>query len=257
MKLASLIAGTILCTGLFGCAAQQPNMDYSAFMESNPHSIVVLMPTSVSTDINAAPAVLASAVLPLAEAGYYVFPVTMVNDTFRYNGLTEAEEIRNVPVRRLKEVFGADAVMYLTVNDYQTHYTVLDSYTQVSVNAVLRDTSNGRVLWEGTATTNNKSGGTGNILGDLVAGLVKKIVNEATSQGFEIAKSNSYTLFSTDEYVQRNPLLNGPYSKEYRQDDILDDLPPAGTGIVPGSSNENSPAENTAVSATENTSAVR
>lgn len=39
---------------------------------------------------------LVSNTLPLAEAGYYVLPVAMVEETFQQNGLTNANDIRAV-----------------------------------------------------------------------------------------------------------------------------------------------------------------
>ena len=61
-----------------GCTTG-PGYDYSKLIAKNPRSILVVYPTSDSTDVYGAPAVLANSVMPLTEAGYYVFPVTLVN----------------------------------------------------------------------------------------------------------------------------------------------------------------------------------
>lgn len=80
---------------LSGCAKQTP-YDYAAFHESKPKSILVLPPVNQSPDVKASHSVLASATLPLAEAGYYVLPVAVVEETFLQNGLTNANDIRAV-----------------------------------------------------------------------------------------------------------------------------------------------------------------
>ncbi len=86
------VAATLL---LSGCAKQTP-YDYAAFHESKPKSILVLPPVNQSPDVKASHSVLASATLPLAEAGYYVLPVAVVEETFLQNGLTNANDIRAV-----------------------------------------------------------------------------------------------------------------------------------------------------------------
>ena len=92
---------------LAGCAGPQRNVDYTAFRESKPASILVLPPLNTSVDVAASAAVLSQAdVLPLAESGYYVVPVAVMEETFRQNGLTTPDDIHAVPAARLREIFG-------------------------------------------------------------------------------------------------------------------------------------------------------
>ena len=114
------------CAWLAGCATA-PGKDYSAYRAAKPASILVLPP------INDAPEV--QATLPLAEAGYYVLPVTLVSETFRQNGLEIASDIHEVAPAKLQEIFGADAALYLRVTRYGTTYQVIQSATVVSVEA--------------------------------------------------------------------------------------------------------------------------
>lgn len=75
---------------LVGCAAGPTTMyDYTKLKDENPLSILVLPPLNESLDVNASYSFLSQVTYPLAESGYYVFPVAMVNDLFRHNGLTE------------------------------------------------------------------------------------------------------------------------------------------------------------------------
>ena len=102
---------------LAGCAGPQRNVDYTAFRESKPASILVLPPLNTSVDVAASAAVLSQATLPLAESGYYVVPVAVMEETFRQNGLTTPDDIHAVPAARLREIFGADAALYMTVRN--------------------------------------------------------------------------------------------------------------------------------------------
>lgn len=202
---------------LGGCQSPEP-YDYTHFLESRPRSILVLMPSSSSTEIKAGPAVLAHAVRPLSEAGYYVFPVTLVNETFKQNGLNVAEEIQQVPLSKLHQIFGADAVLYLEVPTYGSRYLVLDSITEVRVNARLVDIKNGNTLWTGSASASNKedqqqSGG--GILGQVIIAAIEQVVNQVSDSSFDIAGVTTQRLFSTHS---RAAILAGPYSPDYQKD---------------------------------------
>ena len=147
IKSALLCAFAVLFLG--ACAGSQPEVyDYSAFLQTKPHSIVVMMPTSDSAEIKASAAVLANALYPLSEAGYYVFSPALVNETFKNNGIYDAGEIAQISTYKLKQIFGADAALYLNVADYGTSYMLISSVTRVSVAATLVDLNTGAVLWQ-------------------------------------------------------------------------------------------------------------
>jgi len=67
-----------------GCATPAPH-DYTAYKQSRPASILVLPPVNQTTDIKASIGMLSQMTEPLAEAGYYVFPVAVVSETFKHN----------------------------------------------------------------------------------------------------------------------------------------------------------------------------
>jgi hypothetical protein len=121
-----------------GCATK-PGYDYSAFRESRPKSILVLPPLNDSPDVNATYSMYAQTTLPLAESGYYVLPVTLVDEAFRQNGLTAPADIQQVPLKKLREIFGADAALYIKVTHYGTKYMIISSETRVSAEAKLVD----------------------------------------------------------------------------------------------------------------------
>ena len=131
---------------LAGCAGPQRNVDYTAFRESKPASILVLPPLNTSVDVAASAAVLSQATLPLAESGYYVVPVAVMEETFRQNGLTTPDDIHAVPAARLREIFGADAALYMTVKEYGASYKVVSSDVTVSIDATLLDLRSGAKL---------------------------------------------------------------------------------------------------------------
>ncbi|GAB3629130.1 Putative lipoprotein/NMB1162 [Pandoraea terrae] len=216
MKLsAAICAGALMA----GCAVKPPkNVDYTAFKASKPHSILVLPPLNSSPDIGATYSVLSQVTMPLAEAGYYVIPVSLADETFRQNGLTVAGDIHQVPVPKLREIFGADAALYITVTQYGTKYMVVDSATIVAANAKLVDMKTGATLWSGSAAASNNEGGNnsgGGLIGMLITAALKQIINNATDAGYKVAGTTSARLLSAGH---PGGLLYGPRSPKYGTD---------------------------------------
>ena len=130
---------------LGGCATKAPSYDYAAFLRAKPASLLVMPPLNESPDIKASPSVWAQATRPLAEAGYYVLPVTLVDETFRQNGVSTPNDAQEIPYPKLREIFGADAAVYIRIKQYGTAYAVVVSDTRVAVVARIVDLRTGGV----------------------------------------------------------------------------------------------------------------
>ena len=206
---------TLLVLG--GCVSTPESHDYSAFRNADPHSIVVLPPINNSQEVIAPYSVMSQIAAPISESGFYVFPVAVVDNTFKNNGLTVANDVHAVPIAKLHEIFGADAGLYLTIEEYGTSYVVVSSDTVVSVSATLVDLKTGTVLWQDTArassaeTRGNNGGG---IVGMLVEAAVNQIIETVADRGFDIAAITSNRLLSSESH---NGLLYGPRSPKYGQ----------------------------------------
>lgn len=200
-----------------GCATKQKPYNYAAFKESKPKSILVLPPLNSSPDIAGTYGMLSQVTYPLAESGYYVLPVTLVDETFKQNGLTTPTDIHNVPPAKLHEIFGADAGLYIEVEQYGSSYVVVDSTTVVSASAKLIDLRNGALLWQGHASASNNEGQNnnsgGSIVGILVTAVVKQIVATSTDASYKVAGVTSSRLLMAG---QKNGLLYGPRSPRYQ-----------------------------------------
>lgn len=212
LKLAACLLPAAL---VVGCATPKAPYDYSAFKAAKPRSIVVLPPLNNSPDVNAGNSVYAQVTRPLAEAGYYVLPVALVGETFKQNGLTSAADIHAVDAKKLNQIFGADAAMYVTITSYGASYTVVNSVVVVSANAKLVDLKTGNLLWTGTASASSDEGGNsggGGLVGALVAAAVKQIINSTTDASHPVAGVASTRLLSAG---MPNGMLYGPRSENY------------------------------------------
>lgn len=219
MKLTRLFfcAGALGLLLLGGCATKAPAYDYSAFQRAKPSSLLVLPPVNESPEVKATPGAWAQATRPLAEAGYYVLPVTLVDETFRQNGMTSANDIQNLPYQKLREVFGADAAVYLKVKKYGTTYAVISSDTRVEVEGRIVDLRTGALLWKGSAyasSAEQQQQSSGGIIGLLVVALVNQIVNTASDAAFNFAGLANQRMLGAPRY---NGVLPGPRSPLYGQ----------------------------------------
>ncbi|HEY6055605.1 MAG TPA: GNA1162 family protein, partial [Gaiellaceae bacterium] len=122
---------------LGGCTTAHPDIDYTAFRESKPRSILVLPPLNNSPDVRATYSFLSTVTQPLAETGYYVFPVALVDQTFKENGYAHPGDIHQVPLNKLREIFGADATLFITVTQYGSVYMLFGSELRVTAEAKL------------------------------------------------------------------------------------------------------------------------
>lgn len=210
----------VICTAallLTGCATTQAPYDYTAFKQAKPQSILVMPPLNQTPEVSAPAGVLSQVTLPLAEAGYYVLPVAVTDETFKQNGMTTAHDAQAVPVAKLREIFGADAALYMEVRKYGTVYTVLNSAAVVTLDAKLIDLRTGQQLWNGSATASSAEGQNsgGGLVGMLVTALVNQVINTVGDRSVAIAGVTNQRLLSPG---RSGAILRGPRSPQYGTD---------------------------------------
>lgn len=199
---------------LSGCATREKqSYDYTALKQSKPKSILVVMPQNNSVDVKADVSVLARATYPLAELGYYVYPVAVVDEMFKQNGVADGGEIASVPLKKIHQIFGADAVFYTSVNEYGTQYKVFDSITTVDVVGKLVDAKTGNVLWEGSKkiSQGNNRGNEG-LLVALISAAINQIIDTSKDRGYQVAAPAMGNLVV---YGSNGGLLVGPRHPAY------------------------------------------
>jgi hypothetical protein len=211
MKTGRLIPGLLLVTVLLtGCVEPY---DYTNFHAHPPRSVLVLPPINESTDTRGTYGYLSTVTRPIAEMGYYVYPVAVVDQYMKANGLPTAGEMQGVSLNKIGEVFGADAVLYITLKQYGSKYQIVNSTVMVNAEGKLVDVKTGLTIWEGTANVQQSSGGSGNGIADLIAAVVSQVVNSSTDHAHVISSQANFQLFT----VKDHGLLDGPYFPEERR----------------------------------------
>ena len=202
---------------LASCAS----IDYSAFKESRPRSILVMPPVNQSPDVNGPLTFLATSTYPLAESGYYVIPPTLSDQTFKQNGVTVAEEAHAISHVRLYEIFGADAALYVTITKYGAKYLLTSSRVEAEANARLVDLRNGVEIWNGKVYAESNSGASvsgGGLLGALItvaANAAIQASNVAKDKAYDVGRDANHTMLSAGK---KNGILYGPYHPKYGTD---------------------------------------
>jgi len=174
---------------------------------------VVLPPLNNSVEADAEAAILAASTEPLAEAGYYVVPVANMVETFRQNGLTTAADIHAVAPPKLRDIFGADAALYLEIDQYGARYIVVDSVIEIRVAAKLLDLRTGNTLWEHRVSVDDRDRSNNHgILGALISAVIKQIGNTTQDRSYPVAKRAMKTLLQTSD----GALIAGPRLEHHR-----------------------------------------
>jgi hypothetical protein len=168
-----LIFGAVLM--LTACVSAPTRYDYAHFRTESPRSILVVPVINKSVDVNAPDYFLATIATPLAERGYYVFPVNMVKSVLSDDGLSDANLVHSGDPRRLGELFGADAVMYISIERWDAKYVVLSTTVTVELNYSIKSTHTGQELWSNHQRVVYQPQASGN------AGLAGLIANAITA----------------------------------------------------------------------------
>lgn len=193
-----------------GCAVQPAKRDMSAFTAAAPRSILVVPAVNRSLDVDAPNYVLATLPVPLAEKGYYVFPVHTAKLVLEQEGFYEGEKIHQQPPETLAKLFGADAVLYVTINRWDAQYAVLA--TTVTVDFDYRLVSkDGVEIWKEnkqmrySPQNNNNSGASP--LAVLLSAAISAALTRAAPNYMPLTKQANQQVF----VVGPNAIPDGPY----------------------------------------------
>ena len=187
--------GVVFVLSLFllaGCVTQPTKRDMSAFESAAPRSILVVPTVNKTLDVDAPNYVLTTLPIPLAEKGFYVFPVNTTRYVLEQEGYYEGERIHQMPPQELSKLFDADAILYVTINRWDAQYIVLS--TQVTVEFEYRLVGReGVEFWRETKrlvyTPQNNSGG------GLIGALINAALTRAAPNYMPLARQANYQAF--------------------------------------------------------------
>lgn len=214
--LALCIIGASIFLGACASTSGPAEDKYALYRELMPRSILVFPPVNESVDINASYSWLTTASEPIGEQGYYVFPVAIVDEFMKENGLPNPEDMHAAPLDKIGEVFGADAVMYVTIEEYGQKFELIQSTTRVVARAELVDVGTGQVFWADRieyADSGSSSNSSGGLLGAVINAAVAQVGNSVSDKAHDAAILANQRLFRYGGHK----LLLGPTHPGFEQ----------------------------------------
>ena len=216
----------LLVVLLSGCATIPKTTKGSEFpkmYEEQPKSLLILPPMNESSDAEAKRYYMTTVETPFALMGYYTFPVEIVSDVMKQEGVYDTELLYNMPLEKFHEFFGADAVLFTRIKEWKVSYAIVASTLTVSIEAEIKSTKSNETLWHysGTVVVDLSGGNGGGSLAGLIASAVATAINTAMADYVDYAKVANYRTITS--------LPAGPYSPMYMQDqdfEIVDQTPP-------------------------------
>ncbi len=193
-----------------GCATKPQGPDLSAFRAAAPRSIVVVPIVNKSLDVDAPTYMLSTLAIPLAEKGYYVFPINTTKFVLEQEGLYEGERVQQQPPEAIARMFGADAILYVTINRWDAKYILLSTTVTVNFDYRIVDKS-GAELWKTNQqmqyTPQNTN--TGNPIANLIGAAITAAISRAAPNYLPLTRqANAQALV-----VGPTAIPDGPYAR--------------------------------------------
>ena len=210
----TLFLAVVLAAAFTSCAAPPDFSDEAKYYEVNPKTIIILPANNSTTDAEAPHLFMSTIGKPMIERGYYVMPVPLVADMMAREGIDLDGESWIIEPGMFLKHMGADAILYVTIKEWDTNYAVIASSVAVTLHYSLVDARTGALLWEKQGRKVVKGGGSAqhaNSLGGLVAGLIVDTAHAA----FTAAATDYVPLASEVNRTTLNGLYPGVYHADY------------------------------------------
>lgn len=204
----------IILLTVAGCAQSNSPNNYSDFRNADPHSVLVVPAVNESVYVNAPDYYLTTITRSLADRGYYVFPVHTVKRVLEEDGLSDADLVHHADPKLLGKMFGADAVLYVTIERWDAQYLVISTTTTVKLKYRLVDARNGNELWQHERQMIYQPQGNGGGVAGLVAQAVVAAIEKANPNYMPLARQVNQLAATTPH----QGLPAGPHDQLYTKD---------------------------------------
>jgi len=203
----AFIASLLMACETTNSPHKNPYQD--TFDEAGVRSILIVPAVNRSVNVYAPGTMLSTLPALLGDQGYYVFPVNTVKVVLENEGLYEAADIHKLPTEKLAAMFGANAVLYISVEEWDSRYVVFSATTGVTVHFRMV-ASNGNDIWHAEKTiekTSQNNTSTDSMLISLIGDALSAAMERAFPDYRPLALQASQEVFLYDS--TRIPI--GPY----------------------------------------------
>lgn len=204
-----LIAACSLCFASCNTMKHTRGELYPKMYEEKPVTLLVMPPINNSNNVEAKDLLYTSISQPLAEAGYYVISPHLAMEIFKAESAYDAELFINNSVTPFGKVFGADAVIFTTIDEWKKQGFGI----RTNISYIVKSTRSNEIIFDRSCDLyldlqdNNYYGG--GIVGALANVAVSAINTALTDHIVAARKCNAYIF---------KDIPQGKYRKEYQQD---------------------------------------
>ncbi|MDB0050894.1 DUF799 domain-containing protein [Pseudomonadales bacterium] len=163
------------CTGVQTESEAYPRM----YNGERPLSIVVVPAINKTTAADAGDLMNVTLTQPLADNGYYVLPIAIASEIFKKEGIVAGEQLLGVPTSIFRNGFGADAVLFVTINKWEKSYILISGSVTVGLSYVMLSTDSNEVLWSYKQELKvDTSGGSANPLSRIISSAISTALTD-------------------------------------------------------------------------------
>lgn len=194
-KLTYLLLSALILLLMTGCSTTPVRTlqdVYPGMYSQKPVSILILPPVNNSTAAEAKEYFACSLAEAIGLKGYYPMPVEAMYTILRDEGLYETETMDPVILNNMKKYFGADAVLYTTIEKWDKVWFLLAGSLTIDVKYALISTETAEVLWDFATTTRVSLGSSSS---NLLVAAVESAVKTAVEDYFPNARQTNILTF--------------------------------------------------------------
>ncbi len=202
----AVIVPLVLVTG---CAQKvTKGKEFPLMYTERPRTILVMPPMNESTAAEAKEYYGTTVQESISYWGFYMYPFEITSDILKMEGIYDAELVRDMPMAKFREYFGADAVLFTTIKKWNKSYMVIASNLTISIDAELKSTRTDQTLWKYNGTVvvdlSGSDSGQGGLAGLLVKLIMTAVVTAATDY-VPYARHANFLMFSSLPYGNYHP----------------------------------------------------
>jgi hypothetical protein len=167
----------------------------SMYGDTNRQTILIVPVINETTAAEAVDFLNATVAQPLANKGYYVLSIPIVNHLFKDTGVIDGSQLKGVPMTSYKEKFGADSVLFIKLTNWETNYLVIAGNVTVGMEYVLISTTTNEIMWSYKNTfAINTSSSSGNLIADIIVTAVSTAATDYVPVARQVHENAVMTL---------------------------------------------------------------
>ncbi|MBW6514885.1 MAG: DUF799 domain-containing protein [Candidatus Syntrophosphaera sp.] len=195
MRKVFIFTPILLLFALSGCLqVTKTNLaeTYPAMYSDPPLTILILPPVNNTTAADAKEYFACSLSEALGLRGYHPLPVEAMFGILRDEGLYDSETVNPAVLANLKKHFGADAVLYSTINKWDKSWFLTSGTLTIDAEFALLSTASAETIWDYSVTTIVNLGSSSK---NLLEAALESAIKTAISDYFPYARTANIRTF--------------------------------------------------------------